>query len=269
MLGDKKGSFTTSGRAVKKAVPAKTRVAAKPRTGKATPAKVTKPRSRAAAASRRSVAPAYGSRAFTRTTSPHAGISITVQIPPLRRPKTSAGAKDRMAQPKRGLLLRALVLPAFLLAGSALFYNVQTNPDQKAPAKPVVVVERTQPDYRPLLPSAEKASTTKYDARRNLVTYNTTFSGARITVSQQPLPANFAKDPEALTKAADSIKATEQIETAKGMLWLATNQEAGNQLALFADDQVLVFVHSESKMDEASWKSFIELLKAKNWEELG
>lgn len=266
-----KGIKDSAANAAKKLAPVKSR-AAKPRTIRASAAqtaKATKRRPRAAPVASRANAQAYGNRTFTRTSSPHQGISITVQIPPLRRPRTSKkpGAGDLPELSRGRLIIRALALPMLLIVGSLVFFGTQVGPQKKAPSAPVATV-RTGPDYKPLLPSAEKASTTKYDAKRNLVTYNTTFSGARITVSQQPLPANFAKDPAALQKAADSIKASRQIDTAKGPLLVATNEDTNEQLALYATSKVLVFIHCAGKLDEASWKSFIELLEAKSWEEL-
>lgn len=263
---DKRNKSDTSAKKVvaRKSTATQKRANAKPR---AVTAKATKRQPRAAAI--RPDTQAYGNRAFTRTSSPHAGISITVQIPPLRRPrlKAKSEAKNLPELSRNRLLLRAAALPALLIVGSLVFYGVQAGPQKKTPTAPVATV-RTQPDYKPLLPSAEKASTTKYDAKRNLVTYNTTFSGARITVSQQPLPANFANDPAALQKAADTIKATQQIDTDKGPLLVATNPDTNDQFALYAAPKVLVFIHCAGKLDDASWKAFIELLEAKSWEEL-
>lgn len=67
-------------------------------------------------------------------------------------------------------------------------------------------------------------------------------------------------------KAADSIKATQQVETNKGLLYVATNEESGGQLALIAGKTVLVFVSTDKKLDNATWMSFINLLESKSWE---
>lgn len=164
----------------------------------------------------------------------------------------------------------ALLVPVILLAIGYVVVGGDIVARDKTPVatKPAAAAEKTEPAYRPLIPSAEKASATKYDGKRDLVTYTTNFSGAKLTVSQQPLPANFSKDSQAIAKAADSIKATQQIDTDKGTIYIATNAEAGDQMALFAGKQTLVFIHSASKLDDVSWKSFVELLQAKSWEDL-
>jgi hypothetical protein len=206
----------------------------------------------------------YGNRSISRTKHGPA-ISITVQIPALRRPKERTSFSKQPVPVKRNRRWwPVLAVPAITLVGAVIYFA----PFSKEAVKPVqtAAAERTEPNYQPLVPSAEKASATQYDAKRNLVSYTTTFSSARLTVSQQILPENFSKDPAATMKAADSIKATQQVETSKGMLYIATNDTAGDQLALIADKNVLIFVHSDKQLDEATWKSFIEQLEAKSWE---
>lgn len=149
-----------------------------------------------------------------------------------------------------------------------LFGGIGGGETAKTPASQTTAAVRTEPAYRPLVPSAETVSATRYDGKRDLVSYTTTFSGVRITVSQQGLPAGFAKDPASLQKAADSIKATKRIETARGIVYVAEDDSAGNQMAVFAGEDVLLFIRTDTRLDEASWKSFVELLRSKSWKEV-
>ncbi len=189
------------------------------------------------------------------------GLSITVQIPPLQRPvKPSISSIKlwlrRIARPKvlvpLGLLLVVLNVASWHGGNSSPATNT------------VVAAERTEPDFRPLKPSDEKSSPIKYDGKRNLVTYTTNFSGSRITVSQQALPKSFTTDSKALAKAADSINAEQRIDTDKGPVHVASNDKGNDQMALFASSEVLVFIHTDRTMEDASWKSFIELLEIKS-----
>lgn len=123
-----------------------------------------------------------------------------------------------------------------------------------------VAAERTEPDFKPLMPSADQANATRYDGKRNMVMYSTTFSGARLTVSQQGLPARFRQDPLSLKTTADSIQAKQRLDTASGPMYIATS-EGGDQMALYANKTVLLFIHSDRKLDDPSWIAFIELLK--------
>lgn len=228
-------------------------------------------RQRANSATRRTAAvPATGGKTVTRY--PGQGVSITVQIPPLRRPKLESDVSATKRAGK-GLRRPLLILPVLLLVGAFVLFGVDSiDPLVASPKKvtgtSVAAAERTEPAYQPLVPSAEKASATKYDAKRDLVSYTTTFSGSRITVSQQPLPASFSKDNDALKKAADSITATQQLDTDNGPLYIATKEDTNDQMALYASQDVLLFIHADRKLDDVSWKSFVELLQAKPWEEL-
>ncbi|MDB5182047.1 MAG: hypothetical protein JWP13_810 [Candidatus Saccharibacteria bacterium] len=216
---------------------------------------------------RRNETKAYGSRTITKTSGQ--GLSITIQVPPLRRPK--GGAIDKKATAtislKQRLLRPIMLAPILAIVAVIGIVGIPGKDANKQPDIKAAATERTKPDFQPLVPSAEKASATRYDGKRNMVTYTTTFSGIRITVSQQGLPDSFKKDPAAMLKAADSIKANQRIETDRGALSIATN-EGGDQMAVFADEHVLLFIHAATKLDDVSWKSFIELLDAKSWEDL-
>jgi hypothetical protein len=218
-----------------------------------------------------SVAPAYGNRSFTKSSTQ--GISITVQIPPLRRPKDKTAEKPSVSRSKRYFLIPAVLVPLAVVGLVIILSPNSENGSGKGVitkgSSAAAASGRTQPDYEPLVPSAEKASAPRYDAKRDLVSYTTTFSGARITVSQQELPANFSQDPKAAEKAAASIKATQRVDTVVGTVYIANNDKDQSQMALFAGKKVLLFIHVDRKLDDTSWKSFIELLRAKSWQELG
>lgn len=207
----------------------------------------------------------YGMRSVGRS---HTGVSITVQIPPLRRPKQVNGLSK--SSKSRRFLVPAFATLLLITTGGAGILRYADSPSEKVDVKPVAATQtRTEPDYELLVPSAEQASSTKYDRDRNLVSYTTTFSGIRITVSQQRLPDTFTRDKEALAKAADSVKAEQKIDTSKGPLYVATQEEGSEQLAVYAGKGVLVFIHAASKLDPLSWKAFVEQMQSKSWDELG
>jgi hypothetical protein len=229
-------------------------------------AKGTRRRQRTEADSSRHDPQAYGARSITRG-APGQGLSVTIQIPPLRRAQPAGKNAAKVAPTRRRFLRPILLVPVMILIGLFAIFGPFTKDAKKTPAQPAVAAERTAPDYHPLLPAAEKANASAYDGKRNLVSYTTTFSGARMTVSQQPLPENFANDPAAILRAADSIKATKIVATGRGDLHIATNEIAGDQMGVFADKQVLVFIHCDKQLDDVSWKSFVEQLKAKDWKD--
>jgi hypothetical protein len=193
------------------------------------------------------------------------GVSITVQLPALRRPRLNSRPNLRavIEQPsERRKLLKKAFIPAVIAAVLVVLLIIHLPAEPAKTTKVTAGTERTKPTFQPLVPAAAEASATSYDGKRNMVSYTTTFSGARLTVSQQPLPPRFSTDPKALQAAVDSINAKQRIDTLRGPLFIATNQ-TNDQLAVFAGKEVLLFIHSDRKMDDASWKAFIELLKTK------
>jgi hypothetical protein len=190
----------------------------------------------------------------------NSGLSITVQIPSLRRPVKPA---DKPAVPfLRRFGRRRTVIAAVVIIAMAVIFGAPDLPSKQTDTA-AVAAEKTQAEFKVLKPSAEQASATKYDAKRDLVTYTTTFSGARLTVSQQALPAQFSKEPTALQKTADTIHAKQRIDTVRGPLYVASNDKGSDQLALFAATDVLLMIHTDRTLDVPSWKAFIELLETK------
>jgi hypothetical protein len=194
-------------------------------------------------------------------------IAITVQIPSLRQAKAATAEKIAKPGGKRKLagLLMVPVIAALVVAGLILMPHFKHGP---AAVKTVEAATRTEPDYKPLVLADQKLTTESYDGKRNMVGYTTNFSGVRVTVSEQSLPANFTRDPASLFRAADSIGAKQHIDTAYGTVYVATRDIDSSQMAVFAGKNVLVFIHTDKKMDDVSWKSFVEQLTEKSWNDV-
>lgn len=223
----------------------------------------------------RAVRLSQAERRYNRPALARPGVSVTVHIgrpvvPPklasqLQKVRLPATVKSKL--PKLPAAARPYRRPA-MISGSIIFVTLVAFGLREVVHKPIVTTgkvaaaERTAPDFKPLVPSAAEASATTYDGKRDMLMYSSTFSGARLTVSQQPLPARFMRDPKALQAAADSLNAKQRLDTASGPIYIATN-ETNDQMALYAGKQVLLFIHTDRKLDDASWKSFIELLKEK------
>lgn len=206
------------------------------------------------------------SNSISRT--PQPGISITVQIPALRRPKKTVGqGGDNQAKLLRRPAVVAAVLLFVVAAGVIGFHGLHKNV-RIAAGNEAAAASRTQPDFQPLVPSAAQATATDYNGQKNLVSYDTNFGNARITVSQQPLPNNFKTDINALKRAADSIDATQKFDTDHGPVYVANSTTDESQLGIYADKDVLVFIHTDKKLDASSWTSFIGLLQSKSWQQI-
>lgn len=191
--------------------------------------------------------------------SPTGGVSVTVNIPAL-------GRASFLALLKRLFLLALVVGAAWLLLKGGQYALAEFGDKGSSGPASSEAATRTEANFTPLIPSDNSTAAgiePRYDGKRNLVTYTVTFSGVRLTVSQQPLPENFATDKNALLRAAESIKAKQKFDTAKGPVYVASNEDSKDQLAVFAGADVLVFFHAAGTLGEPSWKAFVEQLEAK------
>lgn len=186
------------------------------------------------------------------------GVSVTVNIPAI-------GRDSLMALARRLAMLVLVAVAGWLLFQGGQYVLAALHDKDGADPSSTAGESRTEADFTALTPSDKGTAAgiePRYDGKRNLVTYTVTFSGARLTVSQQPLPASFATDKNALQRAADSIKAKQRIDTAKGPIYIASNEDSKDQLAVFAGTDVLVFIHAASTLSEPSWRGFVEQLEA-------
>jgi len=206
---------------------------------------------------------AYGTRTISRTNAQ--GLSITVQIPPLRRPKLP---KPEQSKGRRRLFRPLMLVPAVAVIVGGVLVGFIFRPVAPKHVATVSAAKRTVPDYAPLVPPDNQANQASYDSTKNLVSYTTTFSDARVTVSEQPLPANFAADGGALKRAADSIDAVQKIDTAHGPFYVALADKDTGQMGIYAGNNVLLFVHADKELNDVTWKSFIDVLQSKDWKNI-
>lgn len=127
--------------------------------------------------------------------------------------------------------------------------------------------ESETPSYQPLAPKGKQnlasgdAAVSTYDSKRKLYSYNDNYEGVQLTVSQQPLPSSFKSDPIQIRKAADSIRATDEIDTALGMAYIGFDEKANVQRVMLVYRDLLVFIMTNKKLDNETIKSYIETLR--------
>lgn len=249
------------------------KVAIKPIAGKPPRARPTKKPVRSSTAARQLSASSRtraSANKLAKTSHPASpGISITVQIPQLRRPKNASSKPAPNSVSRRRLLHTGVAVVVVMVVAVGSYYGIRLHGREAltpAVAEAAVAV-RTEPNYDPLVPSDVETTSKSYDGQKNVVAYDTTFSEARLTVSEQALPANFTTDPTAILRAADSINAKQKIDTVKGTIFIATSDTDKSQMGLFASKTVLVFIHTDKTLDDVSWKSFVELLTQKSWQD--
>lgn len=139
---------------------------------------------------------------------------------------------------------------------------------QEVAGQPDSAEEQARAAFNPLVPlnnfpgaSGDRQKPEfKFDQEKKVLGYMTKYNDTAMTISQQALPEQLKSDRSTLGSVAKSIGAAIRLETQKGVAYIATDQKTLTQTALFATDEVLVFIRTDKKLDNESWKFYINQL---------
>lgn len=82
-----------------------------------------------------------------------------------------------------------------------------------------------------------------------------------ISVSEQPLPESFKGDTDGqLAELAKKFNATSKIEAGNVAVYSGVSAK-GPQSVIFTKNNLLIFIKSQNKIDDAAWKKYIESLQ--------
>lgn len=190
-------------------------------------------------------------------------ISINISLPKFQMPKVTI---PWVLVRKWGVVV-GVVLVVFvgILVGLRLYLG--SAPAGKSDGSNTASGDTDKPAYQPLAPKDKQnlasgdKSVSAYDPKRKLYTYNDNHEGVQLTVSQQPLPSSFKSDPIQIRKAADSIRATEEVDTALGMAYIGFDEQANVQRIMLIYRDLLVFIMTNKKLDKETIKSYVETLR--------
>lgn len=155
-----------------------------------------------------------------------------------------------------------LVIAAGALGSYALF---KTNSSNAPVDNPDVLSQSiNKPTFGYSLPGGDDKSLdgeVRYNKDRKVVNYKDSIGGVTIIVSQQPLPEGFQdQTADKVKKLAEEFSATEVIATANPTAYIGTSVE-GPQTVIFAKKDLLVFIKSDTKIDNHDWAEYITNLQ--------
>ena len=141
------------------------------------------------------------------------------------------------------------------VAGTSDDPSVAAQEEAKAAFDPLVPLEnlkdatgkQSEPEFR-------------FDKDKKVLAFVSQYNEANLTISQQKVPDNFRDNPSQLMSVANAFGADESMGTQKGTAYIATDEKTNEQTAIFATDEVLVFVRSTKVLDEEEWKFYINQL---------
>lgn len=190
-------------------------------------------------------------------------ISLEIKLPKLRVPKLSKLHLSRLPIRKFDYKLLLCIVGILILAVGGVFINrnhkLNNGGDQTAQIQ--------QPDFKAAVPidkpelAKVQGATSTYDPEKRVLSYTDTFMDETFTVSQQVLPDNFKTDAGALDKLVSSLGPKKVIiDTNHGPVYVSTNPKTNEQIVVFTTDKLLIFIRSSLKVEDTTWKEYINKL---------
>ncbi len=163
--------------------------------------------------------------------------------------------------PKWAYVSAALVaVPALVITWGAISHN--------SPKKQASVQGDTKsavPDFQTVTPNGDITDTTsqkiQYDPSKKVASFTDKLNGYEITVSMQPIPANFKPNiGDNVKKVAEQFAANTVLQVDNGSAYLGTSAKGPQSLVGYRGD-LLVFMKSETKIDNKAWTDYFNSLK--------
>ncbi len=183
-------------------------------------------------------------------------------------------AASKIKKVSRRTLLASGSIAVLLIVGVFVF-NGLSGSDSKTKQATAETGLKDGMSFTPLVPKSKvdkqvnSENGFNYDKTRRTLNYQDTWAEAKLTISQQALPAKFKSDPASFKTLATNFNATQKLDTKKGDAYTTeskTTETTGNstvsteQIALLKTDKLLVFIRSDRKMENAVWEDYINLL---------
>ncbi|HVO86558.1 MAG TPA: hypothetical protein VMT23_02385 [Candidatus Binatia bacterium] len=126
-----------------------------------------------------------------------------------------------------------------------------------------ISVSRTYASFKPVAPIGKPqlanyaAGQTTYDGLHDMYTYDDTFQGAPLTVSQHAVTSQYTSATDAVTKIAAQIGATNKIQLTNGTAYLKTDPVSNAQDIILSVRGILLYVDSKTSHSPADWQVYL------------
>ena len=178
-------------------------------------------------------------------------VRLRVSMPRFQR------ARDFFANHRQKVIVASGVTIALLLSGFGIHLALQ-QPDTADSPSPT---DQAAAHFTPLIPQSDTDPQYRFDADTQVLSYHTDYDDARLTISQQPAPDNLHTDSEQLDQIAQYLGAEEAVASAKGTVYIASDEESNEQTVFFATEETLVFIQSQQLLTNQQWRQYVEDLE--------
>lgn len=186
--------------------------------------------------------------------------TVDIHIDYGRIAQLGAGLKEQLIHPTwrsaAGLLVACVVI---VVVASVLYAQF----GHKQPTATPIVKDTS---YQTLLPRGKKIDQLGGWKRVSppnatpVFAYSDSIDGVAVSVSQQPLPEQFLENTGGqLDALAKSYNATTQLPITGGQLYVGSSAK-GPQSVMLIKNGLLIFIKSQQKISDESWKRYAESL---------
>lgn len=136
----------------------------------------------------------------------------------------------------------------------------------KNPLPPPVVKQMNSTLFVPQASGSEiDRDSAKFDADTKLLSYNSTYSGVRMVISEQPTPAQMTEIPQFFDKFVDAMNAYDTFDVNAGTVHLTKPASlGGKQAAVLNSKGTLLFVKPDKDLSSGQWRKFFTHLAIQN-----
>lgn len=176
-------------------------------------------------------------------------------------------SKFKTIKRKTKILVSLLITTSIIVGG---IFIIKTNYNDKHLTTNGVKVEdlaAKNPEYQTFLPNGKKISDlggwqrVSPNDRVAVFAYIDEIDNVKINVSQQKLPEDFEQNTATqIAELAKSFKADQKMAVDNIEAYIGTSIK-GPQSVIFVKNQTLILIKSSSKIENASWSSYIKSLQ--------
>jgi hypothetical protein len=201
----------------------------------------------------------------------------TINMPKVRLPKPTMPASVKALPgriPKRAVVAGAsVVVCALMVYGGYHWYsghqahNKQVAKSNSSATHGALGATTEQPQYATVLPSGKTIESlggwhrVSPTGRAPVFAFADSIDGVSISVSEQPLPANFKDDPAGqVAKLAQSFAANDKVMAGHTAAYIGTSIK-GPQSVITTQGNLLILIRSDSKISDPHWVNYITNLQ--------
>lgn len=185
------------------------------------------------------------------------------------KPAPAPKAEEPTTEPKkqRRSSRKTMIVAAVVLLAVCLIWIISTSNKEPEPTT-------AGPAYATVLPANKTIDSlggwqrVSPPEKPPVYAYNDEINDIAISVSEQPLPAEFKSNPTSqVAELAKGYNATTKLKAGDTQLFLGTSSK-GPQSVIFTKEGVLVLIKSEKTIADASWSAYVKSLSSSNLENI-